>query len=302
MARVTPGVVLVHKPVGATSFSLVQDLQREASAVPGKPLRMCHGGALDPFAEGLVLLLVGPATKLFEWFHEAPKTYEATVRWGVETDTGDRGGRIVAQGDARALTEAALDEALVPFVGWHAQVPPATSNKWVDGERAYRRAHRGEAVELPPARVYLHEARWLAHALPMRSRVRLVVRGGFYVRSFVRDLGQRVGARAHLEALERVSIGPWATPRPDERPSMQGADVLPWLARVDLTDDEWSQVKARARSVNVRARPQRGPWAFPPRFPPPTPLVVARHRGRVVALLEPQATGFVPRQVLLPPL
>ncbi|MCU0701198.1 MAG: tRNA pseudouridine(55) synthase TruB [Myxococcaceae bacterium] len=301
MARVSPGVVLVHKPVGVTSFSLVQELARELDAVPGKAHKLSHGGALDPFAEGVVLLLVGAATKLFEGFHEAPKTYEATVRWGVETDTGDPVGRVSAQGDARALTAGALDVALKGFEGWRAQVPPPTSNKWVDGERAYRRAHRGEAVELPPAQVYLHAARWLEHELPLRSRLRLEVRGGFYVRSLVRDLGRAVGARAHLETLKRVAIGPWETPASGERVVVSGPEVLPWYGRVALDDETWGRVKARA-SVTVRARVQPPVWRFPPGFPEPTPRVLGLHQGRVVALLEPRAEGLVPSQVLLPPL
>ncbi|MDX2008644.1 MAG: tRNA pseudouridine(55) synthase TruB [Myxococcaceae bacterium] len=301
MARVSPGVVLVHKPIGVTSFSLVEALARELEAVPGKAHKLSHGGALDPFAEGLMLLLVGAATKLFERFHEAPKTYEATVRWGLETDTGDPGGRIAAQGDASTLTAERLTTALEAFVGWHAQVPPPTSNKRVDGERAYRLAHRGEVVELPAVQVYLHAARWLEHELPLRSRLRLVVRGGFYVRSLVRELGRVVGARAHLEALERVSIGPWTSPTSGERVMVSGADVLPWYGRVALDDETWGRVKTKA-PVSVRARVQPAAWPFPSGFPRPTPRVLGLHQGRVVALLEPRAEGFVPAQVLLPPL
>src|SRR5688500_19101835 len=83
----SPGVHLVHKPVGATSFSLVRAaIDSVEAARPGRRARVCHGGALDPFAEGLMILLVGPATRLFDHLHAVPKTYEATVRWGVETE------------------------------------------------------------------------------------------------------------------------------------------------------------------------------------------------------------------------
>src|SRR5438552_4126445 len=170
----SPGIHLVHKPVSVKSFSLVQSaIEVVRSAGCGGRPRVCHGGTLDPFAHGLLLLLVGPATRLFDHLHAVPKMYEATVRWGVETDNGDLYGRAVFEGDAGALSPRQLDDALGTFVGWRDQVPPASSNKRVAGERAYVKAHRGETVDLPPSRVYLHEARWLGHDLPRESRLRI---------------------------------------------------------------------------------------------------------------------------------
>src|SRR5216684_2438105 len=127
MPSLDPGIHLLHKPAGPTSFSLVQPFLSEARGLRPR-IAVCHGGALDPFAEGLLPILVG-------------------------------------RGDASGLDPARLDGALAPFLGWHEQVPPATSNKRVGGERAYVRAHRGELVELPPVRVYVHEARWVWHDL-----------------------------------------------------------------------------------------------------------------------------------------
>jgi tRNA pseudouridine55 synthase len=302
MDRPTPGLVFVHKPVGATSFSQVQALQAELAAVPGKAWKVCHGGTLDPFAEGLLPLLVGPATKLFERLHEVPKTYEATVRWGVETDTGDAGGRVVSQRDAAQLTPEVIEGALLGFIGWRAQTPPATSNKRVDGERAWQRAHRGESVELPPSNVYLHEARFLSHDLPERSRLHVVVRGGFYVRSLAQDLGRALGVGAHLEALVRVAIGPWRAPGAGARVSVHGADVLPWLERLELADDEWGQVKAQDGTVSVRGRPRPAVWRVPAGFPTPPPLLLGIHQRRVVALLERREGGVGVHTLLLPPL
>ena len=148
----TPGIHLVHKAVGETSFSLVQAFMEEirAAGIRRDKLPVCHGGALDPFAEGLVLLLAGQATRLMDLLHPVPKTYSATIAWGAETDNGDLLGRVVARGEPQGLTADRLTGALAEFVGWREQVPPATSNKRIDGERAYRKAHRGERVELPP--------------------------------------------------------------------------------------------------------------------------------------------------------
>src|SRR5687768_8486787 len=111
-----PGIHLTHKPVGPTSFSFLQSLAHPTPAsAPAKPgasargPRICHGGTLDPFASGLLLILVAPATKLFDSLHAVPKVYEATVRWSIETDNGDPHGRVTFEGDASSLTPDQLD-------------------------------------------------------------------------------------------------------------------------------------------------------------------------------------------------
>src|SRR3954471_15535510 len=138
----TPGIYLVHKPAGETSFSLVQRFMEEvrlAGPPRGKPA-VCHGGALDPFAEGLVLLLAGQATRLMDLIHPVPKTYLATIAWGTETNNGDLLGEPVQRGDASALTAARIEAALPGFLGLRDQIPPVFSNKRVGGERAYEKA------------------------------------------------------------------------------------------------------------------------------------------------------------------
>src|SRR5918999_1422286 len=110
----SPGIHLMHKPVGPTSFSLVQaciESARSPDASGQRRRRICHGGTLDPFASGLLLILVEPATRLFDHLHAVPKVYEATVRWGAETDSGDHLGRTTFSGDASALSPRQLDEA-----------------------------------------------------------------------------------------------------------------------------------------------------------------------------------------------
>lgn len=202
----------MEKPAGPSSHAVATAFADGA--------RACHGGALDPFAEGLLLVLVGDATRLFPYLHAVPKVYEADVAWGAETDTGDAGGTVVA-----TAPPPGAPPAFDAFVGWHDQVPPATSNRRVAGERAWVRAHRGEEVELSPSPVYLHAGAWLGP-----SRLRIVVRGGFYVRAFVRDLARAAGTRAHVRTLRRTRIGPW-TPGPTPV-RVQGMGLLPWLPAV----------------------------------------------------------------------
>jgi len=286
-----PGIHLLHKPRGPTSFSILQPFLSEARDRP-KRLPLCHGGALDPFAHGLVLLLAGRATRLFESLHQIPKEYEAQVAWGAETDNGDPLGTVVARGDPASLDPRRLDEALREFVGWRAQVPPATSNKRIGGERAYTLAHRGEPVELPSVRVYLHEARWIAHDLPRSSQLRLVVRGGYYVRALARDLGRALGSRAHLGALWRRAIGPWRDPGAARREWIQGGALMPWLRARDVDEEE---ARALRRGVAIGAGALRQPdWQLPEGFPQPEPLVRAMLGERLVGLLRERERSLFP--------
>jgi len=299
---VKPGIYLVHKRAGQTSFSLVQafmEERRKAGIRPDK-LPVCHGGALDPFAEGLVLLLAGDATRLMHLLHPVPKSYIATIAWGTETDNGDPLGRVVAEGDTAALSPASLEAALAPFIGWHDQVPPTTSNKRVGGERAYRRAHRGEQFEVPPSRVYLHSAAFIAHDLPRSSTLRLTSAGGYYVRALVRDLGRATGARAHLQTLSRTAIGPWSDPSAEERIVLHGAALFPWCPSVTVDGAEAAALKARRP---IPARPADPPaWTFPPGFPDASPPLRALHGGALIAILRPRGEELIPDPPLRRPL
>lgn len=283
----SPGIHLFHKPAGPTSFSLVKACLATAPPREGRRgRRICHGGTLDPFASGLLLMLVEPATRLFDYLHAIPKVYEATVRWGIETDNGDPLGRTLFAGEPSRLTPTQLDDALASFIGWREQTPPATSNKRIDGERAYLKAHRGEAVTLPTSNVYLHEARWLSHDLPRESRLRLIVRGGYYVRALARDLGRLLGCGAHLSTLHRTAIGPWTDPGPDQTAEIHGRDLLPWAMTRILTDQDIGDLR-QGRSIPA-APLLPADWPLPPGFPDAQAPIRGFHRERFCFLLSPR--------------
>lgn len=306
MSPPPPGLHLLHKPVGATSFATLNGFVGEPGS-PDRP-RACHGGTLDPFAEGLLLALVGWCTHLFEPLHALPKTYVAEVVWGVETDNGDPTGRPLGPGgtavgaaalggadrdvsppalpDPAHLDPALLEDALAATLGWTEQVPPATSAKKLGGEPAYKKAHRGEVVELPPSRVWLHAARWLGHS-PGRSRVELVCGGGFYVRAWARDLGRALGVGAHLGALRREAIGPWrlADVPPGGAAARRGLDAVRWLPRVALDDAAWGRLRAGGELTVGSGGITPAPWSPPPGWPLPPRAVVGLHLGQPVALL-----------------
>jgi tRNA pseudouridine55 synthase len=170
--------------------------------------RVGHAGTLDPFASGLLLVLVGDATRLQDLAMGLPKTYLATVRFGIETDTLDPTGTVVASRDP-GERPAGLDAAAHAFKGEIGQIPPAFSAKKVEGRRAYKLARAGKPVDLAPRRVRVfsvdvRDVRW------PDAEIEIVSGSGFYVRSFARDLGRSLGLPAHLAALRRTHIGPFA--------------------------------------------------------------------------------------------
>ncbi len=283
---VESGVFLVHKQVGESSFDAVRRFKHAAYEAGQKKWALGHGGTLDPFAEGLLLVLSGQATRLMELMHPLPKTYETKIIWGVETDTCDHLGLAVMEGDATHLNSRALDSALVNFLGWQDQIPPATCAKKIGGEAAYKKAHRGEEVILPPSRVFLLEAAWLAHDLPRSSTLRITCRGGYYVRSLARDLGRSLGCGAHLELLARTAIGPWQDPGSGQEKLLQGLELIPWCRTRTLSDEEADHL-AHGRAISL-GEVQAATVALPEGFPDPGAPIRGIHGDRLVALLAEQ--------------
>lgn len=196
------GFLSLDKPEGPTSHDMVARARRALGT-----RKVGHSGTLDPFASGLLLLAVGPATRLLEYLAPLEKEYVATARLGETTETLDPEGEPIWVSDAwKGLGEGAVVAALRSFLGESEQLPPVFSAKKVGGEPAHRRVRRGEDVHLDPARVVIHEVELLGLDLPeVRFRVRCST--GTYIRSLARDLGDRLGTGAFLTSLRRTAIG-----------------------------------------------------------------------------------------------
>ena len=196
------GLLLVDKPAGVTSHDVVNAARRAL-----REKRVGHAGTLDPFATGLLVVLVGQATRLVPHVSGDPKVYAATVRFGAETDTEDLSGTPVRT--AEAPTEASVREAIPALTGAFDQVPPAYSAKRVQGRRAYDLARAGDEVVLAPARVRVDAWEVLAwrDGAPTECDVRVRCGPGTYIRSLARDLGRLAGSAAHLSALRRERSG-----------------------------------------------------------------------------------------------
>ena len=194
------GVIVVDKPEGLTSHDVVAAARR----LLGEK-RIGHTGTLDPLATGVLPLACGRATRLVRFLSAAEKEYEATVLFGVTTDTLDVTGEEISR-SGRVPSREALVAALRSFEGEQLQVPPAYSAKKIGGRRAYELARRDEPVALDPVPVRVSRIELLEYGND-RCRIRLTCSAGFYVRSLVRDLGERCGTGATLEALRRTRSG-----------------------------------------------------------------------------------------------
>ncbi len=222
------GLIVVDKPEGPTSHDVVARVRRVLDEK-----RVGHAGTLDPLASGVVVVLVGQATRLSTYLTSDDKRYRATVRLGFATTTYDREGEPLGApapvpADAAARLRAELDARL----GTHPQTPPAYSAKKIDGERAHRLARRGEAVAPAPALVTLKA--WTLVALDGdTATIDLQTSAGFYVRSLAHDVGAALGCGAHLAALRRTGSGTFtiedavALPAPDAGPEALLAAMRP---------------------------------------------------------------------------
>jgi len=229
----TDGVILADKPAGITSHDVVARTRRRLS-VPAHPVKVGHAGTLDPFATGLLLVLVGRATRVQRYLMALPKRYETVARLGWTSTTGDPEG-VPAPGRTPP-------EPLVLPTGRIRQRPPAYSAVKVGGERAYARARRGEAVEPAEREVTVtrFEALWRDGE---RAGLAIECSSGTYVRSLVADLGD-----AYCLALRRTAIGAFDVADADEERLVPLADALAFLPEVRL-DGEAARHAAHGRGV-----------------------------------------------------
>jgi len=194
------GILVADKPERLTSHDVVAAARRAL-----RERRIGHTGTLDPLATGVLPLACGRATRLVRFLTASDKDYDATIRFGLATDTYDITGRETARSD-HVPDRAAVERALASLGGNYLQMPPAYSAKKVGGTRAYDRARRDEEVPLTPVPVRVSRVELLAFD-GASARVALTCSPGFYVRSFAHSLGELVGTGACLEALRRTRSG-----------------------------------------------------------------------------------------------
>jgi tRNA pseudouridine55 synthase len=201
------GILLIDKPAGMTSFGVVARVRRVLSQQFGHKVKVGHTGTLDPFATGLMIIVTGKECRNAGAYSKLDKVYEATIRLGQTSTTGDPEGDITEVSD-RQPTLVEIEEALVRFRGEIKQTPPAFSAIKINGQRAYKLARQGEVVEMPERQVTVFELELLDYSYP-EIRIRAHVSSGTYIRTLAEDIGQVLGVGAYCTELRRTEIAEW---------------------------------------------------------------------------------------------
>lgn len=201
------GYLLIDKPANMTSFGVVARLKRVLSERAGKKVKVGHTGTLDPFATGLMIVVVGKECRNAQFYSKLDKAYEATIRLGETSSTGDTEGELTAVSDVQP-SQSDVQASLEQFVGTVTQTPPIYSAIKIDGQRAYDRARRGESIEMPTRQVEVYSLELLGYSYP-NVNIRVHVSSGTYIRSLAADIGEQLGTGAYCRELRRTAVSEW---------------------------------------------------------------------------------------------
>ena len=189
-----------YKPVGKSSFWIVKKIKKLVNTKVG------HAGTLDPFAEGVLLICTGKATKQVMKLMDLPKEYIGEVELGIEMDTDDSTGRIISQNEVPRLNQQEFERICNDFVGDIDQIPPMFSAKKVNGRRLYKIAREGDQIAREPKTVYVDRIDVLSFDGQI-AKIKVVCSKGTYIRTLAKDIGQKIGCGGHLKSLIRTRIG-----------------------------------------------------------------------------------------------
>lgn len=293
------GVLLIDKPAGPTSHDCVARVRRAL-----RTRRVGHTGTLDPFATGLLVVCVGPATRISQWLTHLDKSYAASVELGRVTDTLDPEGETIARtAGCERLTRAEMDTVVARFQGEQLQAPPVYSAKKIAGVAAHRRVRRGESVELAPVPVTIHSLDVLDWAPPL-LRVQVHCSSGTYIRALARDLGEATGYGGMLTSLRRLSVGGFRVEEADPLDALEVGREPSWVRPAEaLALAGMTQVEIDADQVGELAWGRAVPLSEKARVAEsgadrPVALVYA---GRLCAIAEVRGERLQPRRVFVTP-
>ncbi len=276
------GLLNINKSSGITSRDVVNRVQRIARGV-----KVGHAGTLDPLATGVLVVALGPATRLVEYVQQMPKTYVGTFLLGRTSDTEDVAGKVVALDNPAQPTAGEIDAVLPRFLGTIMQMPPAFSALKIQGRRAYELARRGDAVELQSRAVEIHRLAVVRYAYP-ELQLEVCCGSGTYIRSLGRDVARALGTAAIMSALVRTAVGDFCvedsctvddlTPEAIERRLLPPTRAIARLPMVQLADDEVRRI-ANGMLITNRWKHDAGE------------LAAVDAQQQLVALLAPRGRG-----------
>lgn len=281
------GVLIIDKPEGMTSAKAVARVKKAL-----KVKKIGHSGTLDPFATGVLVCLLNRATKIARFFLHGDKAYQARLRLGVETDTHDPTGMIVARKNATEVSKEAVLAAFSRFSGEILQAPPAFSALKQDGVPLYELARKGRKIQKPPRKVRIFELAIEEIALP-DVRFRVHCSGGTYIRSLAADIGEALGYGAHLRSLRRTRSGRFELAQAVTLPELEdvAADGT-WRGHLISVNDAMGHLPALSVGPNLARRIGCGAPVGREDFPPPGPhetsgrFRVTDAGNRLLAIME----------------
>ena len=276
------GIILIDKPSGITSAEVVRRIKARV-----KPARVGHLGTLDPFATGVLPIMVGEGTKLAPMLEGGEKVYEGTIKLGVETDSLDRDGKVVREAPVPAIDDARLAEVALQFTGKIEQIPPVFSAIKRDGVRMYKLARKGDPQELEPPPIRTVDIKQLSLEVIAPDEIHFVATcsPGTYARSLARDIGVALDTVAHLKELRRTRSGYFAladaisledalAAAPESRRLIGLRDALPDLAELNVDDDAEKLLR------------NGDPRALEGKIPPGTEMFKVIHKDQLIAVAK----------------
>ncbi len=283
------GVLLIDKPSGPTSFAAVARVRRLC-----RMRQVGHAGTLDPLASGLLLILIGRATRIARYLEPLPKEYQARIRLGLQTDTDDLEGREISRFAVPELERSDLESKLQRFLGPIEQVPPQYSAIKRNGQPLYQMARQGLSVALPPRRVEIYNLSLLYHG---REEIEILVRcsKGTYIRSLARDIGQSLGCGATLAGLVRRAVGEF---RREQAVPLSALDSNTVEGNLMTIDKALSFIPEMDLSASEYLRAVQGNIFFRPGWPDQAGPVRLKHQGTLVALARTSEGTIRPECVL----
>ena len=231
------GLLLVDKPPGRTSHDIVDFVRRRFDQ-----RKVGHCGTLDPIATGLLMLVVGKATRVQDLLMAEDKEYEGTLKLGETTDTQDAAGKVLETKPVPTLDRSAIEAAFAKFTGEFDQIPPMVSAIKKDGVPLYKLAREGKTVDRPARKVRIDKYEILEVALPI-VRFRIHCTKGFYVRTYCHDLGQLLGCGGHMAALTRTRSGNFELCKAVRWSDLESAQGIDYLARHLISLPEISRIR-----------------------------------------------------------
>ena len=292
------GFLNINKPTGRTSSDVVVFVRKRLP----KGTAVGHGGTLDPEASGVLPVCVGSATRLFDYIIDKQKVYVARIRLGLETDTQDATGRVVAERPVCA-GEAEIRAVLPRFTGNIMQVPPMYSALKRDGKRLYQMARRGEAIALEPRPCRVDAVEYLGDAGGDVHVLRISCGKGVYIRTLCHDIGRALGCGAHMQSLERVAAGIF---RIEDALSPEAVEALAAGGRLEsalipldapLSHLPEVRVGERARHAVLNGNPLRAAWLDRPA--PAVEAVRVYLNDEFAGIGAPQPNGDVKFRAML---